>query len=75
MQELISPEQSNALTQTLYLKIRLRRLIQHTKLYAHTLFRCTHREGKSLMSSFQLSDGILHYRCVNKLIYNTYTKQ
>jgi len=59
---LISPKQNTASTQTFYQKIHLRRLIQHTKLYAHALFRCAKREGRSSMSSFQLSDRVLYYR-------------
>ena len=59
---LISSEQSNASTQTLYQKIRLKRLIQHIKLYAHNLLRCVQREDRSSMLSFQLSDGVLYYR-------------
>ena len=59
---LISPEQKTASTQTFCQKIRLRRLIPHTKLYAHTLFRHVQREGRSSMSSFQLSDRVLYYR-------------
>jgi len=41
---LISSEQSNASTQTLYQKICLMCLIQHTKLCMHTLFRHAQRE-------------------------------
>ena len=59
---LISPEQNTASTQTYHQKIRLRRLIPHTKLYVHTLFIRVQREGRSSMSSFQLSDRVLYYR-------------
>ena len=59
---LISPEQSTASTQTFHQKICLRCLIPHTKLYEHILFICLQREGKSSMSSFQLSDRVLYYR-------------
>ena len=53
---LVSPEQNIASTQIFHQKIHLRRLIPHTKLYAHTLFIRMQREGRSSMSSFQLSD-------------------
>ena len=59
---LISPEQNAASTQTFHQKIRLRYLIPHTKLYAHTLFIRVQREGRSSKSSFQLSDRVLYYR-------------
>ena len=59
---LISPEQNTASTQTFHQKIRLRRLIPHTKLYKHTLFICVQRVDRSSMSSFKLSDRVLYYR-------------
>ena len=59
---LISPEQNTASTQTFHQKFCLRCLIPHTKLYEHILFICVQREGRSSMSSFQLSDRVLYYR-------------
>ena len=59
---LISPEQNTASTQTFHQKICLRCLIPHTKLYEHIVFICVQREGRSSMSSFQLSDRVLYYR-------------
>ena len=59
---LISLEQSTASTQTLYQKIYLRRLIPHTILYAHTLFRLAQREDRNSILSFQLTERILYYQ-------------
>ena len=61
---LISPEQNNTLTQTLYQKIPLRRLIQHTYQIIRTYvpYSDARREHKSSMSSFQLLEWVLYYQ-------------
>ena len=59
---LITSECNNASTKTLYRKIRLRRLIKHTKLYAHTCYKHAWRNGRSLTSSFKLPIWVLYYR-------------
>ena len=46
----------------LYQKIRLRRPIHHTKLYAHTCNEHPWREDRSLTSVIQLSMWVLYYR-------------
>ena len=47
---------------TLYRKIRLRRPIHHTKLYAHTCNEHAWREDRSLTSVIQLLMWVLYYR-------------
>ena len=59
---LITSACNNASTKTLYRKICLRRLIHHTKLYAHCCNEYAWREDRSLTSDIQLSMWVLYYR-------------